>query len=263
MKEKCLTHLASFTTQSGFALIRDINVLLSPLAELTMTTQGDCDITSSMVIPWLYAVKNRWLAIFQACDEERSIVRLSETEELRIDSTFRVSQWKECLLDLWQQYLEDLFSSEHLLISMLLDPRNKLGEALPDTVVDLATNYYCKRLQQLRTPKPTTELSEAASRFVKAAERHSRGEIVGQDARQLADLLSNQASFAADPSKYFSSLPLIRELAMDVLSAPAGEASCERIFSLAGKLVGKNRASLSPTSLSNLCFLKRNTIALN
>jgi hypothetical protein len=58
-------------------------------------------------------------------------------------------------------------------------------------------------------------------------------------------------------------LTLAREVALDVLAAPAGEAPVERDFSVATHVLGKSRLSMAPKRLEQLVFSKRNSKALN
>ena len=51
---------------------------------------------------------------------------------------------------------------------------------------------------------------------------------------------------------------LVKVVALDVLSCPAGEAAAERIFSIASRLLGHVRHRLSPESLRMGVFLKKN-----
>jgi hypothetical protein len=58
-------------------------------------------------------------------------------------------------------------------------------------------------------------------------------------------------------------LVLAREVALDVLAAPAGEAPVERDFSVATHVLGKSRLSMAPKRLEQIVFAKRNAKALN
>jgi hypothetical protein len=49
--------------------------------------------------------------------------------------------------------------------------------------------------------------------------------------------------------------PTIARLAMKYLATPATTVPCERLFSLAGNVVNKKRAALSPSSVDNLVSL--------
>lgn len=52
--------------------------------------------------------------------------------------------------------------------------------------------------------------------------------------------------------------PHLTRVARLVLGAAASEAACERTFSIATNVIGKNRNRLSPEDLDMLVFLKRN-----
>ncbi len=53
--------------------------------------------------------------------------------------------------------------------------------------------------------------------------------------------------------------PRLAALAKKYLSCPASSVPSERIFSLAGNIVSKKRASLKPENVDMLIFLKKNT----
>ena len=57
-------------------------------------------------------------------------------------------------------------------------------------------------------------------------------------------------------------LDIARRVALDVLSVPSGEAACERIFSVASRILGKSRHSMSAAQLERVTYLKKNTIVL-
>jgi hypothetical protein len=89
---------------------------------------------------------------------------------------------------------------------------------------------------------------------------------VEDEMRELAKLPALPAT--GDPMLVFRkdsplNLVLAREVALDVLAAPAGEASVERDFSVATHVLGKARLSMAPKRLEQLVFAKRNSKALN
>lgn len=57
-------------------------------------------------------------------------------------------------------------------------------------------------------------------------------------------------------------LQLARAVALDVLSVPAGEAPCERIFSIASRVIGTSRARMSHDHVTRTTFIKKNKRAL-
>ena len=57
-------------------------------------------------------------------------------------------------------------------------------------------------------------------------------------------------------------LDLARRVARELLSLPAGEAAPERDFSVALRLLGLSRHSLTPEKLGELVFIKKNIAAL-
>lgn len=73
-------------------------------------------------------------------------------------------------------------------------------------------------------------------------------------------------SMLADPMSIFrdplANLQLARAVALDVLSVPAGEAPSERIFSIASRIIGTNRAKMSARSVTRNTFIKKNRRAL-
>lgn len=75
--------------------------------------------------------------------------------------------------------------------------------------------------------------------------------------RQLDKKFDPMSVFRYDNDKGFK-FDLVRRLAITVLGCPAGEAPSERIFSIASRILGQTRASLSPQALSDALFLKKN-----
>ena len=66
-----------------------------------------------------------------------------------------------------------------------------------------------------------------------------------------------------DPTTAFAAtaphkLELARRVALDVLSMPSGEAPCERVFSIASRVLGESRYSVGPTKLEQLVYDKKN-----
>ena len=66
-----------------------------------------------------------------------------------------------------------------------------------------------------------------------------------------------------DPMLYYSpssphKLELARRVAVDVLAMPSGESPCERIFSIASRVLGQSRHKMSPAQLERLVFIKKN-----
>lgn len=57
-------------------------------------------------------------------------------------------------------------------------------------------------------------------------------------------------------------LRLSRELALDFLAMPAGEAPSERIFSIASRVMKFDRTRMSAAMLANTTFIKKNKLAL-
>ena len=70
------------------------------------------------------------------------------------------------------------------------------------------------------------------------------------------DLYLNSACERTAPNEYWQkheeSYPKLSKLARQILSVPASSASVERGFSLIRRLIGDNRTSLNPESVSNL-----------
>ena len=75
--------------------------------------------------------------------------------------------------------------------------------------------------------------------------------------RYLAALVSKE-----DPLTWWkrreSVYPTLSKMAKKYLQIPASRIPSERIFSLAGTIVSKKRASLSPENVDMLIFLKKN-----
>lgn len=61
-----------------------------------------------------------------------------------------------------------------------------------------------------------------------------------------------------DAMKWLGGLPLVQAVAADVLSVPCGEAPCERIFSIAGRVI-RGRERLTPARLAQLVFVRKNS----
>jgi hypothetical protein len=82
--------------------------------------------------------------------------------------------------------------------------------------------------------------------------------------RQLAQFAAeNQLQQTADPLKWWKEnearFRTISILARKYLSIPATSAPSERVFSLAGSICNRRRASLSPEHLNALVFLNANS----
>ena len=60
-----------------------------------------------------------------------------------------------------------------------------------------------------------------------------------------------------------SSLPVLSEVARSVLAVPATSVPSERIFSKAGQIVSKRRASLKPNHVDMMIFLNKNYDFIN
>lgn len=66
-----------------------------------------------------------------------------------------------------------------------------------------------------------------------------------------------------DPMQYYTpsspyKLELTRHVVLDVFAMPSSEAPCERVFSIASRVLGQSRNSISPIQLERLTFLKKN-----
>lgn len=88
---------------------------------------------------------------------------------------------------------------------------------------------------------------------------------VEDELRALVGLPKMQ--MAKDPMTIFSdrnhNLQLARVVALDVLSVPAGEAPSERIFSIASRVIGFDRAKMSAKYVALCTFVKKNRRALH
>ena len=81
----------------------------------------------------------------------------------------------------------------------------------------------------------------------------------------MTTVLSANMQMADDPMQLFRNVPsleLARAVALDVLSVPAGEAPCERIFSIASRIIRTDRARMSHRHVTRLTFIRKNKRAL-
>ncbi|RCN43847.1 dimerization domain protein, hAT family [Ancylostoma caninum] len=85
---------------------------------------------------------------------------------------------------------------------------------------------------------------------------------------EVQDYLAHKPLFSGDPFEWWrneinaTKYPLIKQLSVRYLSAPATSAECERMFSTAGIIVNDLRKKLTAENLEKLLFLHHNILIL-
>ena len=124
-------------------------------------------------------------------------------------------------------------------------------ESLAPTIADLR-----KFVTKVRDPNPAPfDASSLASSLYDAI-------------TQFWEASDGNVSMQTDPMIFFSdgptaALPLVRQIALDALAVPVGDAPSERIFSICSRIIRKQRARMSPRMVAALTFVKKNRIALS
>ena len=278
----------------GFALLHDMIVVLQPFVDAMFELEAEKKITASVAVPRLLELKMNMMGLFDKCDAAEHDDAEPEVT-VGVYSPTRVASWRGQLTDLYNTYLVSFHTDETFLVATMLDP-NFSAEALKrdPTLLPIASAALRSRLEAERTrlvgaqaeldlavdKKDHAVDNEQAARaeaFAAAMGVAAPAEESGAAGRpgvktvdaEIMDLGSAIGEWRAggNPIDMYvaqqnSHLVLARAVALDVFAVPVGEAACERVFSVASRVVGKTRARMSVKTLRMLAFLKKNRLAL-
>uniref|UniRef100_A0A3Q4GAH5 HAT C-terminal dimerisation domain-containing protein n=1 Tax=Neolamprologus brichardi TaxID=32507 RepID=A0A3Q4GAH5_NEOBR len=222
-----------FSTRE-WAQLKDLCALLEPFSDATDLTEGDHQVTISMVVPTVLDLKNHLIKMEVQMPQVVTIVRaLKRSLEKRFSGIFR-----QICMD--EKDPEELFSHRIYFHATMLNPQFGL------TWVDLdvqngETGPALKRFRDdLKKSLIDTELSDSD---------HPQNNVFFHTTRHLS------CNAAQARTRRF---PSLHSVALKVLSVPASSAPVERIFSRGGILMRPHRARLGYKMLQSLVFLKCN-----
>lgn len=278
--------------QGGFRVLKDTCTLLKPLADLTISAEGEHYVTASTVIPRLLAAKKHADEIFQATNN-------GDDYNGSITDPLVVSQWNGAWKKLWDTYLHGFITDELFLCATLLDPRNGCGRNLTPPILLKAKAALLERLQ-----KQFEKLQNVADEHRGVIDVPLTNPVIDQgddalSADYVASIFGSQTSSTESPNKNFctyntaeeelktlfdevnrtnafkkwytnpidmykksSRLQLCSVIAPDILCVPAGEAPSERIFSIASRVIKADRSSMRAQLVAKATFIKKNKLSL-
>ena len=224
--------------------------VLKPFEDVTDLVQGELQVTSSVVIPCILALRTRMNAMQTdkkahqlASTLHNSITkRLNkyETSEVFIaacmlDPRFRLS-WCRTDADKHKDMLHDRLLAEHPVLpldtSILQDSSEDI--ATTDLFADILVNDGTSVINEQQSIK--TEIDSYLS-----------GQIMPRQTDPLA-------YWKLHAMKY----PVLSKVAPRYLSIPASSAPTERVFSVAGKIFRPERCRLSSEVFEKLMFIRGN-----
>ena len=195
-----------------------------------------------------------------------------------------VSDMKTALRTSLQAHFSDLDQQKLMLLATALDPRLKSLKFLPSPerrhvfvdLFDAATDLVAAERQGISStdleseppPSPKRQRMERGLLDYTDSSSDTNGSSPTDDIAAAVDMeLSNykaedEIPKSEDPLLWWKlnehRFKILSVLARKLLCIPATSVPCERLFSSAGNIVSKKRASLDPNNVDCLCFLSKN-----
>jgi len=189
-----------------------------------------------------------------------------------------LKDYKQAIADLWDNLPEDT------LIASLLDPRFKLLNGCPQAEIDsawllLEAEFKSAQLLSAKSsfqPKPAVTDSEESEK--KSRKRKNQDEydkiLTRLSKRQHIDTKDEfsrwkelmPVDFTTDVMQWWRenerNFPVVAALAKKFLAVPASQASTERSFSTAKRIVSPSRASLKPHHVEKLVVWHQSSLLM-
>lgn len=224
-------------TDSEWEQLEKLSQVLEPCREITQLLGGEKYATLSMVIP---ATEHLKLAMKPSDMDPLFITRFKKS--LVVDLESRVSGWGTICT-----YYE----------AVALDPRFKTCICLPEFTRDSIWKSLDQKCAK-SNKRPQPEIKKRKLLF-----SHTEGTANASAEFQEVIFYKNMPELDddyADPLQWWrkmaSQLPSLSHLAKKTLCIPATSVPSERLFSKAGLLVTKKRASLHPDNVNKLLCLQ-------
>ena len=230
-------------------LIDELIDILTPFETATMLTQGQNQVTSSIVLPCIRGLK---AAMADLKDKYKSKI----VSALSTSITKRLDKYEE----------KELF-----ILSAVLDPRWKKLWCSPEEVTDIR-DLLIRKMSTL-APEESNENETDASpprkrskllSFMGAAQLSRPPRKVVSTPSLQVDMYLEHSTIDedADPLSWwennYKDFPQLYMMAIAYLFTPASSAPVERLFSVAGKVFRPDRCRLSDARFEELMFLASN-----
>ena len=266
----------------GYKVLQDMVTLLKPLMQITIDEEGKLYITASAVIPRLQYAKKYTDNVF---DMANGGSRPAEFSQLLMPQL--VKEWRPCFDELWAKYIKKFIDDPLLKVASLVDIRyvtsfhaSQLRES-SECLLNFTWEQRARRSVQSTTQaanagtqlasRRAATLDDSSSALnnwlsdvqppVLALQVDPKAEVDAfcwflRDCHQDFNMTSDPLDFLR--LEWIRDLKLVPAVALDVLAVPAGEAPAERIFSIASRVLGTSRVSMTSSTLCKLVFLKKN-----
>ncbi|XP_021961691.1 zinc finger BED domain-containing protein 4 [Folsomia candida] len=246
-------HVPEIPTMQNMEILVELRNLLSPITEATNSLQAD-GITSSLI----------YYQIVPTFDE---IAKLKTKHFTPLKS--------QLLQEIIRRFGEKITLDNHIIISAILDPRQKLDvfrmniscngvTKLETPAAEKATDFLRMLVYPNGPPKstPVTTTPNLNDPFSKLAAIPSEPGFTSDEVDRYLALpripsTSDPLEFWAQNPTYF---PKLSKLAKQFLGIPASTGGAERLFSSTGSLGRARCSSLLPVTLENMVLHKEHRV---
>lgn len=284
-------------SNGGYRVLHDLVVFLKPLMDLTIDEEGEKYITSSVIVPRLLVAKRKigsfissatrgdtadgafidshtvgsWETIFYNLWD--SYVDGFLHDELLLTATLldpRNGFGCGLSFSLLKEAKEALTSRLESKLDALMIAEDSTSDDTP-----LPTNAGVSVADARSSSLGSHLLPQSAVASIMGIDISSENtssqnmNTVQEELRILFKAVSDSklvGNWSADPMDLYRrgkwNLQLSREVALDVLSVPAGQAASERVFSIASRVIKFDRCRMSAEQVCMTTFVKKNTKAL-
>lgn len=236
-------------------LARDIVKILAPFENVTAVLGGQKYVTASLLLPLVQKLRKRCQQ--PASEDEPAAARrfrnaLLQALEDKFDQGLEATLRKASALDPRFRSLKFVDAAEHddLKRSILQEASRQLTEGDDDCSIETPAKKKpdCSKLAALMEDEDDGSTC-ASSAVEEDVQLYFSSKALPIDTDPLAWWSAHASEF-----------PYLAVLARRYLCVPATSVPSERVFSCAGVIVNKLRASLSPSNVDCLIFLQKNEL---
>lgn len=235
-------HKLSLPTQSEWDKLNTTSKLLEPLELATKQLGGEKYVSASSALPMF----SHLLVAYKTNEDDPGYV----------------TRFKTALTTDLQARKDVLLMSMHVKVCTALDPRFKTLKSTCKPEREPVWNFIKNTIRELASDRPSLDrdVGPAPKSRKVLFDFESDDDSVEQEADEFTRyMMSPKPDDDAEPllwwKSHAASFPNISTLARKYLCSPATSVPCERLFSKAGCVITKKRASLKPSTAEKLICL--------